>query len=58
MKTLDEIQDLPLRYYPPSDSIELYDEDTDTYYNASGQELRDPKEYNSRREGYTPFGDE
>jgi hypothetical protein len=58
MKTPNEIQDLPLRYYPPSDSMELYDEDTDTYYNAAGQELRDPKEYNPHNEGYTPFGDE
>ena len=35
-----------------------YDEETDTYYNSSGQQLRNPDEYNPDSEGYTPFGDE
>ena len=28
------------------------------YYNDSGQQLRNPGEYNPYSEGYTPFGDE
>lgn len=35
-----------------------YDRKLDKYYNQSGQELRNPKEYDSSQEGYTPFGDE
>jgi len=46
------------KYYPPSDSYEHYNEETDTWYNHSGQELRDPSEYDVCTEGYTPFGDE
>ncbi len=30
----------------------------DCYYNRFGQQLRDPEEYNTNSEGYTPFGDE
>ena len=45
---------LQQRYYPISESYELYDEKTDTWYNEFGQQLRDPSEY-SRDE---PFGDE
>jgi hypothetical protein len=52
------LEALSRRYYPPSDSIEYFDIETGTYYNASGQELRDMEEYNPRSEGYTPFGDE
>lgn len=56
----DEDESITMRkaYYPPSDSIELYDDETDTFYNASGQRLRDPSEYDANSEGYTPFGDE
>ena len=46
------------RHYYPSDSYENYDEKTDTWYDNSGQELRDPIEYDVNSEGYTPFGDE
>ena len=46
------------RYYYPSDSYENHDEKTDTWHNDSGQELRDPSEYDMNSEGYTPFGDE
>lgn len=45
-------------YYGPSDSYELMDQETGQFYNRSGQELRDPEEYNECSEGYTPFGDE
>ena len=58
MKTIDEIQELPRRYYWPSDTLEFYDVETETFYNASGQELRGPEQYNPRGKGYTPFGDE
>lgn len=50
--------ELPLEYYAPSQSMEYYDESTDTYYNRNGNRLRDPEEYNPYSEGYTPFGDE
>jgi len=43
-------------YYPPSDTYE--DFDGTYFYNAAGQRLRNPEEYNQRSEGYTPFGDE
>lgn len=45
-------------YYEPSGTYELMDEKTGQFYNRSGQELRDPEEYNPYSEGYTPFGDE
>lgn len=45
-------------YYPPSDSNEFYNLETGVFYNAFGQELRDPSEYEYCGEGYTPFGDE
>ena len=43
-------------FYPPSGTFEDFD-GTD-FYNASGQRLRNPREYDERSEGYTPFGDE
>jgi hypothetical protein len=43
-------------YYAPSDSME--DFDGEFFYNASGDQLRDPDEYDDNTEGYTPFGDE
>jgi hypothetical protein len=43
-------------YYAPSGSYEYFD--GCNYYNASGQRLRNPGEYNKFSEGYTPFGDE
>lgn len=49
---------LSKEYYSPSDSMEYYDFETNTYYNNNGNRLRDPEEYNPRSEGYTPFGDE
>lgn len=45
-------------YYGPSDSYELMDPETGQFYNRSGQELRDPEEYDPNSESYTPFGDE
>jgi hypothetical protein len=47
-----------IEYYQPSDSYELFDEKENKWYNMSGQELRNPDEYNKNQEGYTPFGDE
>lgn len=49
--------DLIKSYYSPTDSYGYYDPETGTYYNSSGQEIRDPNEYKNC-EGYTPFGDE
>ncbi|MCK9447221.1 hypothetical protein M0Q50_10260 [bacterium] len=46
------------KYYEPSGSFEYYNEEEDAFYNAAGQKLRDPSEYNDYSEGYTPFGDE
>lgn len=46
-------------YYAPSDSEEYTD--GQNFYNRSGQQLRNPKEYargGSHEDGYTPFGDE
>ena len=54
----NELLKLEQVYYAPSGSYEYYDSRTDTYYNNSGQELRDPSEYNTYSEGYTPLGDE
>ena len=51
-------QRLIKKHYAPSDSLEWYDPETDTFYNNSYQELRDPCEYDPYSEGYTPFGDE
>jgi hypothetical protein len=53
-----EVPDLEMEYYSPSDSMEYYDYETDTYYNRNGRKLRHPSEYNVYSEGYTPFGDE
>lgn len=52
---MDELEEV---YYPPSESYELYDSETNTFYNNRGVRLRDPSEYNQRSAGYTPFGDE
>jgi hypothetical protein len=49
---------LEQRYYSPSQSEELFDPRTKTWYNLSGQQLRNPSEYDRGGEGYTPFGDE
>ncbi|MDR3350726.1 MAG: hypothetical protein LBN98_03630 [Prevotellaceae bacterium] len=54
----EDIQMFGRRYYPPSGSREYYNPETDTFYNASGDALRNPEEYNPYSEGYTPFGDE
>lgn len=53
-----ELIKLERAYYSPSGSYEYYDSDTQTYYTRSGEELRDPSEYDEYSEGYTPFGDE
>lgn len=53
-----ENQQLVQAYYAPSESYELYEEETGQFFNRYGQRLRDPEEYNLYSEGYTPFGDE
>lgn len=54
----DDVQ-LTLEYYEPSDSMELYNSKTHTYYNRSGSQLRNPSEYKPDPDGiYEPFGDE
>ena len=53
MKTLEN---LSRSYYEPSGSMEYFD--GENYYNASWDQLRDPSEYDTTSEGYTPFGDE
>lgn len=57
MKTATDAMLVPA-YYGPSESIELMDSRTGQFYNASGDPLRDPSEYDPYSEGYTPFGDE
>lgn len=52
---------LEKEYYAPSQSEELFDSKTNTWYNLSGQQMRDPSEYDrggDHEDGYTPFGDE
>ena len=45
-------------WYSPSQSYELWDPVKHIFYNYSGQQLRNPQEYDTSMEGYTPFGDE
>ena len=45
-------------YYSPSDTYELYDEETDTFYDRDGDPFRHPREFDPNSEGYTPWGDE
>lgn len=51
-------------FYEPSQSMEWYDYVTNIYYSgnpdifSSLRQLRNPEEYISNSEGYTPFGDE
>ena len=52
------LESLEYAYYGPSGSWELYDYKSDTWYNRKGQVLRNPDEYNTDSEDYTPFGDE
>lgn len=49
---------LPCVEYGYTGTTALYDADNDVYYNEFGQQLRDPSEYDTHSEGYTPFGDE
>jgi len=44
--------------YAPSDSQELYDPKNKVFYNRSGQQLRNPREYDRSDPEWTPFGDE
>jgi len=44
--------------YYAAGTTAFHDEESDLWYNQSGQQLRSPKEYDRHSEGYTPFGDE
>lgn len=55
--TQEQLKELPWVYYACG-TYAYYDPETDTYYNRSGCVLRDPAEYDTSSEGYTPFGDE
>jgi hypothetical protein len=48
---------LKFKDYPHSGMM-YHDPATDTYYDRSGGKLRDPEEYNTNQEAYTPMGDE
>ena len=37
-------KNLPKKYYDPSDSMEHYDEETNTWYNKFGQVILDPSD--------------
>lgn len=43
-------------FYEPTGTYEFTD--GRNWYNKSGQELKDPEEYDYLAEGWTPFGDE
>mgnify|MGYP001544611570 CR=1 FL=1 len=57
MENYDWLEELDWVYYGHGTSA-YYDSETDTYYNEFGQQLRNPNEYDTSGEGYTPFGDE
>ena len=54
---MNTVRNLPYVYYAHG-TYAYWDEEMDTYYNDFGQELRNPSEYDTSAEGYTPFGDE
>ena len=56
LEELVENGEITREYYSPSDSYEFFD--GITYYNSTGEQLRDPSEYDQYSDGYTPFGDE
>lgn len=45
-------------YYPPTGTYEWQDCKTGYWYSSNGDPIRDPEDYNTSAEGYTPFGDE
>jgi len=52
--TRERLDTLEEQYYEPSGTYEKYDPKTKQWYNAFGQRLRPPKDYDPNR----PFGDE
>lgn len=48
---------LSMEYYSPSQSQELYDDKTNTWYNRSGQQMRDPSEYERYPDGTNQWGE-
>jgi len=48
---------LEKQYYAPSQSEELYDPKTNTWYNLSGQQMRDPSEYERYSDGTNQWGE-
>lgn len=45
-------------FYQPTRTYEWYDPHDDQWYNQSGQEIRNPDEYDPSDFEYMPFGDE
>ena len=50
-------KELEWGYYSPSQSQELYDSQTNTWYNRSGQQMRDPSEYERYSDGTNQWGE-
>ncbi len=47
------------KYYKPSETMEYYDSETDTWYKNDGTPLMNPSVFEPDEDGcYTPFGDE
>lgn len=56
MEDIREIGVVFVAWYAPSNNTEYTD--GRLWYNCNGDVLRDPSEYDTSSEGYTPFGDE
>jgi len=50
-------KELEKAHYSPSQSEELYDSETNTWYNLSGQQMRDPSEYERYTDGTNQWGE-
>ena len=50
-------KELEKSHYSPSQSEELYDSETNTWYNLSGQQMRDPSEYERYTDGTNQWGE-
>ena len=48
---------LEVSYYSPSQSQELHDPETNTWYNRSGSQMRDPSEYERYSDGTNQWGE-
>jgi len=50
-------KELEKAHYSPSQSEELYDSETNTWYNLSGSQMRDPSEYERYSDGTNQWGE-